>query len=98
MVILVSTLGTTKIRYNLHTGQYASRVPSDHNQGQMLGEPLSLPGVTRHQKFLCKVAQKRDGGLNIRMNGFNCDWLKVVIFKEVIIFLAICSLCCRVAR
>jgi len=31
-----------KIRSNLHTGQYASGVPSDHGQRQALVEPLSL--------------------------------------------------------
>jgi len=37
---LVSMLVTTKIRLNLHTGQYASSVTSDHSQGQALVEPL----------------------------------------------------------
>jgi len=32
-----------KIRSNLHTGQYAGGVPSDHGQRQALVEPLSLP-------------------------------------------------------
>jgi len=33
-----------KIRSNLHTGQSAGSVPSEHSQGQALVEPLSLPG------------------------------------------------------
>jgi len=49
-----------KIRSNLHAGQYADNVPSDHGQGQALMEPFLLPRVTWHiNKFLCKAAQER---------------------------------------
>jgi len=48
-------------------------------------ELLSLTGVTRSiNKFLCKAAQGMGGGLTIHTSGFDCDWLKVVIVKEVI--------------
>jgi len=87
-VILVSTLETAKIRSNPHTGQYVSRVPSDHSHGQTLVEPLSLPGITEHiNKFLCEAAQKMDSRLTVHTSGFDCDWLKVVIVKEAIYIL-----------
>jgi len=35
-----------KIRSDLHSGQYASSIPSDYSQGQVLMEPLSFLGVT----------------------------------------------------
>jgi len=55
---LVNALRVVKIRSNLHTGQYASGVPSDHGQRQALVEPLSLPGVAWNvNKFLCQTAQ-----------------------------------------
>ena len=38
---LVNELSVAKIRSNLHTGQYAGDVPSDHGQRQALVEPLS---------------------------------------------------------
>ena len=57
---LVNALRVAKIRSNLHTGQYASGVPSDHGQRQALVEPLSLPGVAWNvNEFLCKTAQYR---------------------------------------
>jgi len=43
---LVNTLRIAKIRSNLHTGQYAGSIISDHSQGQVLLKPLSLPGLT----------------------------------------------------
>jgi len=49
---VVNALRVAKIRSNLHTGQYAGRVSSDHGQRQALVEPLSLPGVK--QSHLCK--------------------------------------------
>jgi len=50
---------TGKIRSNLHTGQYAGSISPGHSQGQVLVEPLVLPGVTRHiNKFLRKTTQK----------------------------------------
>ena len=56
---LVNALRVAKIRSNLHTGQYASSVPSDHGQRQALVESLSLPGVTWNvNKFLCETAQE----------------------------------------
>ena len=39
---------TCKVRSNSHTGQYAGSISPDHSQGQMLVEPLALPGVARH--------------------------------------------------
>jgi len=54
-------------------------------------ELLLLPGVTRHiNKFLCKATQKMDGGLAIQIytSGLNCNWFKVVIALEVMVFLA----------
>jgi len=63
----ISTLGTTKIRSNLHAGQYVGGVPSDHSQGQALVEPPALLGVTRLiNKFLCEAAQEGAGGLVIQ--------------------------------
>jgi len=54
---------TDNIRSNLHTGQYAGSVSSDHSQGQVLVEPLALPEVAKHiNKFLCEATQKRAGG------------------------------------
>ena len=92
-VILVCTLGTTRIISNLHTGQYPSGVLSDHSQGHALVvKPLSLPWVTKHiNKFLYEVAHKGGSGIAIHTNGFNCDWLKKIIL-EVIVILALCSL------
>ena len=95
-VILGSTLGTTKIKSNLNTGQYTGSVPSDHSQGQAMVEPLLLPGITRYiNKFFWKATQKRGGGLHTHTSGFDCDWLKVVIVREVIssVFCSL-SLCC----
>jgi len=42
--------------------------------------------------FVCEATQKRGGGLTIHSSGFDCDWLKVVTVKKVIIFSAICNL------
>jgi len=72
---------TDSIRSNLHTGQYAGSVSSDHSQGQALVEPLVLPAVTRHtNKFLCKAGHsKRGGGLAIHTSPLNCNWLNMVI-------------------
>ena len=57
---LVNALRVAKIRSNLHTGQYAGGVPSDHGQRQALVEPLPLPGVAWNVKeFLCETAQYR---------------------------------------
>jgi len=67
-----------KIRSNLHTGQYASSVPSDHSHGQVLVESLSLPGITWHDdvnKLSCKTAQKRASGLAVHTSGINRIWL-----------------------
>jgi len=36
-----------------------------------------------------KAAQTRGSGLAIHTCGFNCNWSKVVIVKEVIVFLAV---------
>jgi len=85
-----------KTKLNLHTGQYADSFSFDHIQEQVLVEPLSLLGVTRHMdKFLCEATQM-GSGLAIHTTGLNCNWLKVVIPLEVIVFLAFCcfSLCC----
>jgi len=57
---LVNALRVAEVRSNLHTGQYAGGVPSDHGQRQALVEPLSLPGVAWNvNEFLCKTAQYR---------------------------------------
>jgi len=96
--MVVSTLKaarkrTGKIRSNLHTGQYAGSISPGRSQGQMLVEPLALPGVARHiNKFLRKTTQKRGSGLAIHTSGLNCHWLKVVIALEVMVFLAFCGL------
>jgi len=77
----------------LHTGQYAGSVPSDHSQRQVLVEPLLLPGVTRNvNKFLCKTAQEGGSGLAIHTSGFDCNWMKIVIVKKVIVFPAFVGL------
>ena len=90
---LVSALRVAKIRSNLHTGQYASGVPSDHGQRQALVEPLSLPGVTwNHNKFLFETAQEGGSGLAIHTSGFDCNWLKVIIVKKIIGFPAFVGL------
>ena len=92
---LVNALRVANIRSNLHTGQYASGVPSDHGQRQALVEPLSLPGVAWNvNKFLCETAQEGDSGLAIHTSGFDCNWLKVIIVKKlkVIVFLAFVGL------
>ena len=62
--MVVSTLKaagkrTGKIISNLHTGQYTGSISPGHSQGQTLVEPLALPGVTRHLKFLRRTTQKR---------------------------------------
>jgi len=76
-----------KIRSNLDTGQYAGSVPSDHGQRQALVEPLLLSGVTRNvNKFLCKTTPDGSSGLAIHTCGFDCNWLKVIIVKKVIVF------------
>ena len=64
--ILENTLGIAKITSNLHA-----------EQRQVLVEPLSLPGVTRHiNKFLARQSKKRPVDLPLHTSGFNCDWLK----------------------
>ena len=48
---------------------------------------MAFPGVTRHiKKFLCGSLKERGGGITLHTSGFNCDWLKVVIVKEVFNF------------
>ena len=65
---LGNALRVAKIKSNLHTGQYASSVPSDHGQRQALVEPLSLPGVAWNvNKFLCETAQEGGSGLASRL-------------------------------
>ena len=65
---LVSALRVAKIRSNLHTGQYAGEVPSDHGQRQALVEPLSLRRVAWNvNEFLCKKAQCRCCNLSGRV-------------------------------
>jgi len=60
----------------------ASSVPSDTAR-----DKCSLLGVTRHtNKLICEAAQKRDGEFAIHTSGFDCNWLKVAIVKEVITF------------
>jgi len=49
-------------------------------------EALSFPGIARHIKILDKAAHKRGGVLAIHTIGFNCNWLKAVVIKEVIVF------------
>jgi len=90
---LVNALRVAKIRSNLHTGQYANGVPSDHGQRQALVEPLSLPGVAWNvNKFLCETAQEGGSGLTIHTSSFHCNWLKVIIVKKVIVFPAFVGL------
>jgi len=77
----------------MHTGQYASSVPSDHGQRQALVKPLSLPGVASNvNKFLCETAQEGGSGLAIHTSGLDCNWLKVIIVKKVIVFPAFVGL------
>ena len=50
-------------------------------------EPLSLPGVPQNvNEFLCKTAQEGGSGLAIHTSGLDCNWLKIVIVKDVIVF------------
>jgi len=76
----------------------AGGVPSDRGQRQALVEPLSLPGVAWNvNEFLCKTAQEGGSGLAVHTSGFDCNWLKVVIVKNVIVFPAFVGLsisCC----
>ena len=84
-----------KIRSNLHTGQYAGGVPSDHGQRQALVEPLSLPRVAWNvNKFLSKTAREGASRLAVHTSGFDCkcNWLKVTIVKNVIVFPAFAGL------
>jgi len=37
-------------------------------------------------KFLCTAALKRGSGLAMHTSGFDCNWLKVIIVKKVIVF------------
>jgi len=77
-------LGRTKIRSNLHPGQYTTSVPSDLSQRKALVEPLSLHGVTRHiKKLLCEAAQKKGKWTStIHTSGFDFDWFKVVFVRR----------------
>jgi len=87
-----ATKRTGKIRSNWHTGQYPGSISLGHSQGQMLVEPLELPGAARHiNKFVHKTTQKRGSELAIHTSGLNCHWLKVVTALEVMIFLAFCG-------
>ena len=83
---LVNALRVAKIRSNLHIGQYAGGVPSDHGQRQVLVKPLLLPGVAWNVKeFLCKTAHEGGSGFAIQPSGVHCNWLKVIIVKKVIV-------------
>jgi len=55
---------------------------------------LGSPGTS---SLFAKPFKKGAGGLTVPTNDLYCDWFKVVIAIEVIIFLAFCSLslCCR---
>ena len=76
-VTLVNALRVAKIRSNLHIGQYAGGVSSDHSQRQALVEPLSLPGVAWNvNKFLCETAQS---------GNLTCHWL-IMRRKEIFYF------------
>ena len=82
-----------KIRSNLHTGQYVGDVTSGHGQRQALVAPLSLPGVAWNvSEFLSEKAQEGGSGLAVHTSGFDCNWLKVVIVKKVIVFPAFVGL------
>ena len=90
---LVNALRVAKVRSSLHIGQYAGGVPSDHGQRQALVEPLSLARVAWNvNEFLCETAQEGGSGLAIHTSGFDCNWLKVVIVKKVIVFPAFVGL------
>jgi len=43
--ILLKTLSIAKIKPNLYAGKFAGSIPSEHSHGQVLVEPLLLPGV-----------------------------------------------------
>ena len=91
--ILVNALRVAKIRSKLHTDQYAGGVPSDHGQRKALMEPLLLLGVALNvNEFLCETAQEGDSGLAVHTSAFDCNWLKVVIVKKVIVFPAFVGL------
>jgi len=64
-------LGSTKIRSNLHTDQYAGSVPSDHSQGQALVEPLSLPGVARHQQVSLRGLRSQERRREFHISAFS---------------------------
>jgi len=90
---LVNALRVAKVRSSLYTGQYAGSVLSDHGQRQALVEPLSLLRVAWNvNDFLCKIAQEGGSGLAVHTSGFDCNWLKVVIVKKVIVFPAFVGL------
>jgi len=93
---MVNALRVAKIRSNLHTGQYAGGVPPDNGQRQALVEPLSLPGVAWNvNEFLCKTAQ--EGSSAVHTSGFDCNRLKAILVKKVIVFPAFVGLsisCC----
>jgi len=84
--MLVSTLKPTKkrrdnVRSNLHSGQYAASVSSDHSQGQALVEPLALPGVARHINGTnCILNYEHGDSVDVTavMLKFSCTFLKSV--------------------
>ena len=97
---LINALRVAKIRSNLNTGRYASGVPSDHSERdrRWWSHCMSLLlGVAWNvNEFLCKTAQEGGSGLAVHWqytvtSGFNCNWLKIIIVKKVIVFPAFVS-------
>jgi len=87
LAILVSTPGTSKIRSDLHTGQYSSGVPSDHSKGQ----PPLLPGVRHIDKFLCEAAKKKRGSIKLpkrRISVIECAGIQWVILLFYVKFMS----------
>jgi len=53
-------------------------------------------GHQKYQQVSLRGHSKSGCGLAIYTSGLNCNWLKVIIASEVMVFLAFCSLrlCC----
>ena len=57
-----------------------------------------VPGVAWNvNEFICETAQEGGSGLAVHTCGFDCNWLKVVIVKKVIVFPAFVGLSASVA-
>jgi len=91
---LVNALRVAKIRSKLHTGQYASSVPSDRPETDAGGATFPLWGWLKCQQVSLRDSSREEGGsgLAIHTSCFDCNWLKVIIVKKVIVFPAFVGL------